>query len=130
MNRLYLECARGNDVPDLILADNNYFRLYWESLQSIQRITDVSKPASAGFMTLKYMGSDVVFDGGQGGNCPSNHMYFLNTRYIHYRPHRDRNIEPIGPDRYSTNQDAVAKFIGWAGNMTLSNAKLQGVLKA
>ena len=26
------------------------------------------------------------------------------------------------------NQDALYKIIGWAGNMTMSNAALQGVL--
>jgi hypothetical protein len=57
-------------------------------------------------------------------------MYFLNTNYIHYRPHRDRNMVPLDPDRFSVNQDAMVKLIGWAGNMTLSNARLQGVLRA
>jgi hypothetical protein len=127
MNSMYFELVRGNDKPDLILADNTTYTKYLESLQTIQRITQ-TESGSAGFMTLKFMGADVVLDGGQGGACPSNHMYFLNTNYIHYRPHRDRNMVPIGGDRFSTNQDAMVKLIGWAGNMTLSNAQLQGVL--
>ena len=57
-------------------------------------------------------------------------MYFLNTNYIFYRPHRDRNMVPLDPDRFSVNQDAMVKLIGWAGNMTLSNGRLQGVLTA
>jgi hypothetical protein len=57
-------------------------------------------------------------------------MYFLNTNYVHYRPHSDRNMVPLDPDRFSVNQDAMVKLIGWAGNMTLSNARLQGVLRA
>lgn len=129
MNSMYVEVVRGNDGPDLILSDNNYYLLYLSSLQTIQRITN-EKMAQAGFQNLKYMGADVVLDGGIGGNCPANHMYFLNTRYIHYRPHRDRNMVPLDPRRYSTNQDAMVELMGWAGNMTLSNAFLQGVLKA
>jgi hypothetical protein len=129
MNRLWVQTVRGNDQPDLILADNNYYLLYLASLQSIQRITS-DKMASAGFSSLKYMNADVVLDGGVGGNCPTNHMYFLNTDYIHFRPHRDRNMVPLDPERFSTNQDAMVKLIGWAGNMTLSNGSLQGVLKA
>jgi hypothetical protein len=35
---------------------------------------------------------------------------------------------PIGDDRFSVNQDAMVRLIGFAGNMTLSNAFLQGVL--
>jgi hypothetical protein len=37
---------------------------------------------------------------------------------------------PLAPDRFSTNQDAMVKLIGWAGNMTLSGAQFQGVLIA
>ena len=127
MNQLYLRCSRGADKPSLIIADNNYFNFYWQSLQAIQRITSDST-GQAGFSTLKYMGSDVVFDGGIGGGCPANHMYFLNPSYLKFRPHRRRNMVPIGGERLSVNQDAMVKLIGFAGNMTLSNALLQGVL--
>jgi hypothetical protein len=75
------------------------------------------------------MGADVVFDGGYGGSAPSNHMYFLNTDYIFWRPHRDRNMVPLNPDRFAVNQDAMVKLIAFAGNMTTSNCFLQGVLK-
>lgn len=129
MNQLYLTCSRNRDRPDLIVADNTYFRYYWESLQSIQRITNEDM-AAAGFQNLKFMGADVVFDGGQDGDAPSNHMYFLNTNYIHFRPHSARNMTPLEPDRFATNQDAMVKLIAWAGNMTLSNAALQGVIVA
>jgi hypothetical protein len=127
MNIMYLNLARGTDHPDLIVADNTIYRYYLESLQSIQRVTN-TEMASAGFDNLKYMSADVVYDGGIGGNCPANHMYFLNCDYIHYRPHSARNMVPIGGERMNTNQDAIVKLIGWAGNMTLSNAMLQGVL--
>jgi hypothetical protein len=128
MNRVYLQLVRGSDAPDLIIADNNYYRLYLESLQTIQRIQS-DEMAQAGFQSLKYMGADVVLDGGYGGGSPTNHMYFLNTDYIFFRPHSDRNFTPLTPDRYSVNQDAMVNLIGWAGNMTCSNRFLQGVLK-
>jgi hypothetical protein len=130
MNRVWIQVVRGTDRPDLIVADNNYFRLYLESLQTIQRITS-DKMASAGFTSLKYMDADVVLDGGYGGNAPTNHMYFLNTNYIHFRPHRDRNFVALDPEggRFSVNQDAIVKLWAWAGNMTLSNAFTQAILK-
>ena len=53
-----------------------------------------------------------------------------NTNYLHYRPSAQRNMVPLDPDRFSVNQDAMVKLIGWAGNMTLSNAFLQGVIGA
>jgi len=129
MNRLYLQLVRGADSPDLIVADNNYYRLYLESLQAIQRISGENE-ASAGFNSLKYMNADVVLDGGYGGGAPTNTMYMLNTDYLFFRPHANRNMVPIGDDRYAVNQDAMVKLIGFAGNMTTSNRFLQGILAA
>lgn len=129
MNRVYVQQVRGADRPDLIVADNNYFRLYLESLQAIQRITS-SDEAMVGFDTLKYMNSDVVLDGGYGGGAPTNTMYFLNTDYIYFRPHTDRFFTPLGDERFAVNQDAMVKLIGFAGNMTVSNRRLQAVLGA
>jgi hypothetical protein len=128
MNRVYLQLVRGADKPDLVIADGAYYRAYLESLQAIQRVT-TDEMASAGFESLKYMGSDVVLDGGYGGGAPVNSMYFLNTNYIYFRPHSARNFVPIGGERMATNQDAMVKLIGFAGNMTTSNRFLQGVLK-
>lgn len=129
MNRVYVQLVRGADRPDLIVADNNYWRLYLESLQSIQRIAS-SELAEAGFDSLKYMNSDVVLDGGYGGGAPTNTMYFLDTDYIYFRPHTDRFFTPLGDDRFAVNQDAMVKLIGFAGNMTVSNRRLQGILSA
>ncbi len=128
MNRLWMRLVRGTDKPDLIVADNNYYRLYWESLQAQQRFTS-KEMAQAGFESLRYMSSDVVFDGGMGGDAPTNTMYFLNTDYIYLRPHSAREYVPLNPDRFSTNQDAMVKLMAWAGNMTTSGRKFQGVLK-
>jgi hypothetical protein len=131
MNAMALSLVRGTDRPDLIVADGNYYGFYLTSLQAIQRITNPDL-AALGFTSLQYFGhggaADVVLDGGVGGNCPTNTMYFLNTDYIHFRPHAKRNFAPIGDERYAVNQDAMVKLIGFAGNMTLSNASLQGVL--
>jgi hypothetical protein len=129
MNQLYVQLVRGADKPDLLVADNNYWRLYLESLQAIQRIQS-TEMAEAGFDSLKYMNADVVMDGGYGGGAPANTMYFLDTNYIFFRPHTERNFTPLGDDRFAVNQDAMVKLIGFAGNMTLSNGRLQGVLSA
>jgi hypothetical protein len=47
-DRPRLRLVRGNDKPDLAVADNTYFGLYAKSLQAIQRVTDETK-AGAGF---------------------------------------------------------------------------------
>ncbi len=127
MNKMYLSLSRGSDKPDLIVADDTLYSLYEGALMPQQRFTD-TKTAESGFENLKFKGAEVIFDGGQGGNCPANHMYFLNTDYIYLRPHKDRDMAVVGGERMAINQDAFYKIIGWAGNMTMSNASLQGVL--
>lgn len=131
MNDVALQLVRGTDFADLIITDTTYYGIYLSSLQAIQRITS-EENAGAGFTSLRYFGAgnaaDVVLDGGVGGACPANTMYFINTNYLHFRPHTDRNFSVIGSERYATNQDAMVKLIGFAGNMTVSNRRLQGVL--
>ena len=127
MHELYMKCSRGTDKPDIIVASDDMYTLYNESLIDLQRFSD-PKMADAGFETLKFKGADVIYDGGQGGYCPEKHMYFLNTNYLRLRSHKDRNMKVIGGNRMAVDQDALYKIIGWAGNLTLSNASLQGVL--
>lgn len=127
MHKMYNSLCRGADKPDLIVASDDMYALYEDSLTALQRYTD-PKVADSGFQTLRFKGADVICDGGQGGFCPEDHMYFLNTDYIYLRPHRDRNMKVIGGERMAVNQDAFYKIIGWAGNMTMSNASAQGVL--
>ncbi len=145
MTTLALRCVRGNNKPDLWVGDATYFGFYMNSLQAIQRISsaDGDSTAGAGFPSLKFYGggmaSDVVMGGGISGavsptqltsGATAAHMWALNTDYIFFRPHRDRNFVPIGGERQSVNQDAVVKLIGWAGNMTSSGPQFSGVLIA
>ncbi len=125
-NTVYANLVRNTDSPDLILVDNTHWNFFLGSLQVIQRITN-EKLGQLGFVNVKYLNADVVLDGGVQGNCPSGTSYFLNTNYIHYRPHSKRNFVPIGGERMNTNQDAIVKLLGWAGNMTISGSKFQGV---
>jgi hypothetical protein len=127
MSNVYFKCSRGSDKPDLIVCDDTLYSIYESTLMDLQRFSD-PKIAEAGFISSRFKGADVVYDGGQGGNCPENHMYFLNTDYIYLRTHKDRDMTVIGGDRRAVNQDALYRIIGWAGNLTMSNAALQGVL--
>ncbi len=125
-NGLWTQLVRGTDKTDLVVVDNATWALYVNSLQAQQRFTDVKK-GEAGFDTLKFMGADVVLDGGIDGNCPANTAFFLNTKYIHWRPHADRNMVPLSPNkRYAVNQDAEVQILAWAGNLTTSGRRFQG----
>jgi hypothetical protein len=125
-NALYAACLRGSDHPDLIVLDNATWATYMASLQANQRFTDADT-ADLGFPTVKFMGSNVVLDGGIGGNATANTAYFLNTKYIFWRPHSKRNMVPLSPNkRYAVNQDAEVQIIAFAGNLTCSGAQYQG----
>ena len=122
MNVTYLNTMRGSDSVDLIVAGSTYFTYYEESLQAQQRFMSETK-ATGGFMAYKYKNADVVYD----SNCSATRMYMLNTDYISFRPHANRNFVTL--DRKSSvNQDATVVPLYWAGNLTLSNASLQGVI--
>ena len=130
-NLLWASLVRGMDRPDLIMCDTTVWNAYVESLQAQQRFTNTNE-ADAGFATLKFMDADVVLDGGiyngnNGSGAPAGTAFFLNTNYIHYRPHADRNMVPLSPNRrYSTNQDAEVQILAWAGNLTTSGRMFQG----
>ena len=135
MTSLAIKLVRGRDMPKLIVADNNYYSLYVNALQAIQRVTsDGDGSAGAGFAKIKFYGggvsADVVLDGGIGNVATANHMWFLNTDYIKWRPHADRNFVPIGGERQAINQDAIVKLYGFAGNLTMRGSQFQGVLIA
>lgn len=122
MNSLWLATLRGTDKPDLIPADSNTYTYYEESLQSLQRFSSPDM-ADAGFTSLKYKTADVVYD----DQCPTDHMYFLDTEYIFLRPHVNRQFVTL-ENRQAINQDATVTPIVYAGNMTVSNRSLQGVI--
>jgi hypothetical protein len=123
---LWMALTRGDDRPTMIVADNNWFQFYEASQVSIKRYTG-KDGADGGFMSLKYKGVDVIFDGGSG--IPTNCMYFLNMDYMELVVHRDADMVMTG-ELQPYNQDAVVMPILWQGNMVISNRALQGVAKA
>lgn len=123
---LWLALTRGDDQPDLIVMDNNYFTFFEQSQTSIKRYTDSTK-ADAGFVALKYKGADVIFDGGSG--IPTNHAYFLNTDYLELVVHKDADMT-VMDEMKPYNQDAAVVPVLWMGNLVCSNRSLQGVQKA
>ena len=125
-NTLWAGLVRGADRPNLIVVDNNAWAAYIASLQAQQRFMQ-AETGDLGFPTIKFMSCDVVLDGGIGGFATATTAYFLNTKYLKYRPHADRNFVPLSPNkRYAINQDAEVQIIGWAGNLTCGGNQFQG----
>jgi hypothetical protein len=123
---LWLEQSRGDDKPDLIVMSNDYFTFYEQSQTSLKRYT-ADDNGKGGMLSMKYKTADVIFDGGSG--IPTAHGYFFNTDYLELVAHRDADLDELADVR-PFNQDASVTTMLWMGNLTLSNRRLQGVMKA
>lgn len=129
MRDMWVETTRGGESVDLIVASQVPFNLYWSRLRDIQRITS-SDTAVGGFQSLKFVNADIVldYDSMVGAGITGAKMYFLNTDYLFFRSHPSANFAPLD-ERTPVNQDAGVVPIIWAGNMTCSQARVQGVIK-
>jgi len=126
MNTLYLDLVRGTDKPDLLVSSHDFFAMYWESLQDLQRYAE-SDSATAGFKSLKYVDADVIFDSNTNFATTAERMYFLNTNYLEMVEHREARWTTMD-EKMSVNQDGVVIPLLWMGNLTCSNRALQGIL--
>jgi hypothetical protein len=126
MNLMYLRTERGTEKVKVIVAGESYFSFYEESLQAQQRfIQDGGRKATGGFTGYAYKDAIVFYD----PHCNTSRMYGLNPKYIHFRPHKNRNFV-ILKDKVSVNQDATVTPLYWGGNLTLSNAARHFVICA
>ncbi len=128
MRNMYAQIMRNADRPDLCLMSSTYYDFFWGSLTAIQRI-DGSGEGKGGFSSLKFVDMDCVNEGGVGGPMAeaavaSATMHMLNTEYLGLVTHNDRNIEIVGGERQSVNQDANVQLMLWAGNMYTTNRML------
>ena len=123
MNDLWLDCTYGNESPNFAVFGRDLFSMYWASLQSNQRFTDPER-ASAGFRAIEYAGIPVYYE---NAGITATTGYFLNSNFLHWRPHVNRNMVSLG-ERTPVNQDGVVIPIGFAGNLTTSGRRYQGVL--
>lgn len=79
-------------------------------------------------VSMKYKTADVFFDSAASG-IPSAHGYFINTDFMEVVVHQDADME-IMPEMRAINQDAIVIPVIHQCNLTISNRKRQGVLKA
>lgn len=112
----------GTDTPDIALTSQALFEKYESLLQSTLRYTS-PKMGDLGFQSLMFKNIPIVFD----RSCQSNRMYFLNSKYIKYRPHKGADFqtqEQVKPN----NQLAYYWQVVWMGNLTCNNCRMQGML--
>lgn len=129
MNSLWLQCVRGTDMPDLLVASQDMYNYYWTSLQALQRFTDdTAQTARVGFPALKYVTADIIFDVNSNFSTTAKKIYYLNTDYLELIVHSAANWTQMD-EKMSVNQDAEIIPLLWMGNLVCSNRSLQGLLK-
>jgi hypothetical protein len=121
-NTILPNVTRQKDKPKLIIAGIVTYAIFESGLQANQFITDADM-ASRGFVNIAFQGIPVTFDSNASG-IASTTSYFLNTDYLEWRVHRDRNMVEL-EDKQSVNQDVTVKTIVWAGNLVCRGAFLQ-----
>lgn len=115
-------CTRGTDRPSLIVVGSDVYGYLQNEARGRAEFSN-SKLADLGFAALKVEGIDVIFDNG----CPAGRAYVLNTTYLKLHIHKDRNyavtkfVEPA-------NADVLVAKVKFAGQLTVSNCALQGVI--
>ncbi len=132
MMKTCLQISRQStgDQPDLFVFGDDYYEYYWLSLTPLQRFSDADE-ANLGFEVLKFKGAKVIGDGGIGGGIASGTKkgYALCTKYLDFTIMEGANFEQLGGKREPVNQHAEGVYLGFMGNMTMSNAFTQAVMK-
>lgn len=128
MIKLWVNCVRGADKPDLIVMTNDFWQAYWSNLTSLQRYNDSPNEANAGFDSVKFQSCDVIHDLESTNFAATGEIgYFINSNYLELVVHRDANWTTLD-EKVSVNQDATVIPIIWQGQLTTSNRARQGRL--
>ena len=128
LNRIMTAQSRGKDYADLLLMSPQHYEAYDAATIAIQRQTSGSL-GKLGFSTLEYIGggkrATIVLEGGLGSDMPADTTYGLHTDSLRLRYHPSRNFDSIfkGEGQMPIDKDAVAQFIGWMGELTMTNPK-------
>lgn len=127
LNSIMAQRARNTRAADLLVMSQEHYFAYDAATVNVQRIAKEGSLASLGFSSLEYIGggrrAEIVLASGLNNNMPSNTTYGLETDSICLRVNPGRNFGKLfpGEGQRPINQDAIAQFIGWMGEMTLIN---------
>ena len=127
LNSIMTKQSRGRDHADLLLMSPEHYAAYDAATVAIQRQTNDTNMGKLGFSSLEYIGggkrAEIVLDGGIGSNMPANTTFGLNTDSLRLRYHPSRNFDKLfpGDGMQPIDKDAIAQFIGWMGELTMTN---------
>lgn len=125
MMRMFLSLSDGNDQPDVILCGMATWHEYYKQVESKVTVNTTmgKKLAGYGFQTLEFMGKPIIAD----PNCAEGVMYFINTKYLNWRVHKDANFA-VTPFHTDDTRLAKKQEILLSGNLTINNCRRFGKL--
>jgi hypothetical protein len=139
LDDLYLTIVgtMSGDNPDLFLTD----KIVYETLVAYARSkgthqfinSQIENVFELGAKGININGATVVWDTGvteQDAEASVSQGYFLNTDYLQFCVHEERQFAMEGPEKltFSQGQDATAWVILLMGNLTCSNRAKQGTI--
>jgi hypothetical protein len=127
LNYIMTKQSRGRQYADLLMMSPEHYAAYDAATVAIQRQTNETQLGKLGFSAVEYIGggkrAEIVLDGGIGSNMPANTTFGLDTDCFRIRHHPNRNFDKIfeGEGMMPIDKDAIAQFIGWMGELTMTN---------
>jgi hypothetical protein len=127
LNFVMTRQSRGRDYADLLIMSPEHYAAYDAATIAIQRQQNETSLGKLGFSALEYIGggkrAEIVLDGGIGSNMPANTTFGISTDSMRLRYHPNRNFDKLfeGDGMMPIDKDAIAQFIGWMGELTLTN---------
>jgi hypothetical protein len=127
LNYVMTRQSRNRDYADLLIMSPEHYAAYDAATVAIQRQQNSTSLGQLGFSALEYIGggkrAEIVLDGGIGSNMPANTTFGINTDTMRLRYHPNRNFDKVfdGDGMMPIDKDAIAQFIGWMGELTMTN---------
>lgn len=127
LNRIMMERSVGNRAADLLVMSPEHYEAYDAATVAIQRLVRETELGKMGFQSIEYVGggrrAEIVLASGINSAMPANTTYGIDTQSMWIRYREGFNFANLfdGDGAMPINQDAIAQFIGWEGELTLTN---------
>ncbi|KKN74064.1 hypothetical protein LCGC14_0394040 [marine sediment metagenome] len=124
LEETYLDASkRSNDSPNFCVTTPLIYRFYTAGPTDRTRVGTNELLAKVGFANAAFHGAAVVYD----ENCPADHFYFLNTRYLRIKVLKGGNFRMYPPASPANQPWLAVSAIVLIAQLTMSNAAKQGV---
>jgi hypothetical protein len=123
MNTIFNTISDGHDFPTFMMTDQTTYEYYENSQVGQIRYQD-TRVADAGFPTLQYKNTPIMWDPQIG---VAGAIYFVNTKYTKLVTYANADFvttDFVEPD----NQAAKVAKILWMGQQVVTNRRRNGVL--